>query len=321
MMLVSIVVPVYNAEAYIERCALSLLRQSYEELEIIFVDDCSTDAGPELLRKTIARFPERNVKIMRNEQNQGSALTRQSGLDACTGEYVLQVDSDDYVAADYVSKLVACVQENGCDMAVCDFCYDYGTLQQHRHENPSLEPQEFLKQIIEGTVHASLANKLTRRSLFTDNDIRFTGGLNMFDDKSVVFRVVSNLKRVGYVPEALYYYNKTNAGSITSRNRVKAIEPALSLLQMMEKYYAGHELAAVVTPSINNFKANVMRLIVTCHNRTEAASLLERLGTVPTNAIISNPNIKWVYKVVLICYKAKLYPLVWIAKKMITRYV
>ena len=111
MMLVSIVVPVYNAEAYIERCALSLLRQSYEELEIIFVDDCSTDAGPELLRKTIARFPERNVKILRQPKNTGSAMARQRGLDEASGDYVIQVDSDDCVKVDYIEKLVAVAQK------------------------------------------------------------------------------------------------------------------------------------------------------------------------------------------------------------------
>lgn len=321
MMLVSIVVPVYNAEAYIERCALSLLRQSYEELEIIFVDDCSTDAGPEVLRKTIARFPERNVKILRQPKNTGSAMARQRGLDEASGDYVIQVDSDDCVKVDYIEKLVAVAQKNKADIVICDFQYDYGNRQVHCHVNPPTDSHSLLNKVLAGSVHSGLWNKLVQRKIFVEHNIRFTEGLNMFDDKSVFYRIADQADRIAYLSEPLYIYNKTNEGSITSRKRTRAIEPALMLIEQMEDYFSKRDASKDVWQSIEYFKVNVMRLILLYNPIKDAQKKEESLGSFSIRSVVTHPTLKSIYKLMLLSYKAHFYPLVSLLRRLIVNKV
>ena len=96
---VSVIIPVYNVEKYIERCARSLLEQSLKDIEYIFVDDCSPDNSITMLENILKEYPERQplVKILFHEPNRGLAYTRQEGVDAAKGEYIIHCDSDDWV--------------------------------------------------------------------------------------------------------------------------------------------------------------------------------------------------------------------------------
>ena len=105
---VSILVPVYGVEKYIEQCAVSLMEQTYENIEYIFVNDCTKDNSINILREVINRYPQRKsqVQIINHEKNRGLAAARNTALDASSGEYLWHVDSDDWIALDAVEKLV-----------------------------------------------------------------------------------------------------------------------------------------------------------------------------------------------------------------------
>ncbi|MBR3101749.1 MAG: glycosyltransferase family 2 protein [Muribaculaceae bacterium] len=309
-MKVSVIIPVYRTERFIERCALSLLDQTYTDLELIFVDDCGGDNSISILEEVVARYPERVVKIVRQPKNLGSAMARQRGMDEASGEYVIQVDSDDYVAADYIEELVRSAEEASADVAICDFMYDYGTRQEHRHVNPPTGAHSLLNSVLAGSIHSGLWNKLVRRNIFVEHNIRFTEGLNMFDDKSVFYRVADHADRIAYLAKPLYIYNKTNEGSITARNKSKAIEPALMLIEQMEDYFCKRDVSKDVRQSIEYFKANVMRLILLYNPVKEAQKKEERLGSFSIRTVLTHPELKTVYKIMLLCYKAHLYPLV-----------
>ena len=107
-MKVSVLVPVYGVERYIEQCATSLMEQTYKDVEYIFVDDCTPDASIEQLKQVIEQYPERRhqVKILNHAQNLGVAMVRKTALNAATGDAVVFVDSDDYVESTMIEKLV-----------------------------------------------------------------------------------------------------------------------------------------------------------------------------------------------------------------------
>ena len=98
-MKISVLVPVYGVEKYIARCAESLFGQTYEDLEYVFVDDCTTDRSMAVLHEVMERWPGRKgqVRILRNDSNRGIGYTRQRLIDVATGDYVTFVDSDDYL--------------------------------------------------------------------------------------------------------------------------------------------------------------------------------------------------------------------------------
>ena len=110
------VIPVYNAEKYIEKCANSLLQQSYTELELLFVDDGSQDQSWQILKK-MAEKDKRIVLL--HQQNAGTSATRNRGIEAASGEYLTFVDGDDYVGPDYMASLVEKMEESEADMAIC----------------------------------------------------------------------------------------------------------------------------------------------------------------------------------------------------------
>ena len=126
-MKVSVLVPVYGVEKYIERCAVSLFEQTYENLEYIFVDDCSPDNSIEILENVLERYPHRKEQttIIQLEENGGLGNARKVSFKKATGEYVTFVDSDDFVSERMIELLVSKAQETGAD--ITDGAYSYYT--------------------------------------------------------------------------------------------------------------------------------------------------------------------------------------------------
>ena len=120
-MKVSVVIPFYKVEAFIGRCAESLLGQSLEDVEFIFVDDASPDGSAEVLREVVSRYPSRNVKVLRHEVNRGLPAARNTGLAVATGDFIFHCDSDDYLEKDALERLWSAATEAGADFAYCDF--------------------------------------------------------------------------------------------------------------------------------------------------------------------------------------------------------
>lgn len=119
--LVSIIVPVYNSEAYIEKCAESILNQTYPYIELILMDDESTDNSPQILNKIEERtHGTKTVKVYRHK-NRGPGLTRNAGIEKATGDYLMFADNDDVMAEDYVETMVKCIKEKDADMIVSGF--------------------------------------------------------------------------------------------------------------------------------------------------------------------------------------------------------
>ena len=114
---ISVIVPVYNTGKYLDKCLDSLLNQTYNNLEIIVVEDCSTDKSREALQKY---SKNKKIKIVFNDQNKGLSFSRNIGLKNATGDYVGYIDSDDYVDLDFYEKLMNSIEKNKSEIAICD---------------------------------------------------------------------------------------------------------------------------------------------------------------------------------------------------------
>lgn len=215
---ISIIVPTYNVEKYIERCARSIFEQTYENLEIIFVNDCTPDNSIEILNNVLKDYPHRKqqTRIINFETNQGVASVRNVGIKNSTGKYSIQFDSDDYVESTMIEEMVAIAEKEKADITVCDFMNIYTTHSVHVHVNPSLNPHVLLQQVLTGEVHSSLCNKLIKRALYLKYDITFIEGLNMREDLSVMFRLLYFAKKISYISKPFYNYILTNTTSYTA---------------------------------------------------------------------------------------------------------
>lgn len=226
MIKVSVIIPVYGVEAFIERCSRALLSQSLTETEFIFVDDASPDRSIALLEKVLTEFPERagKVSILRHPENKGLPAARNTGLGVAQGEYIYHCDSDDWVEPDILEKLYAAATDNEADIAYCDFYLSFEKNERYMSNPAYQRADQMLKNgFLGGKMKYNVWNKLVKRSLYTDSGIGFPEGHPMGEDMTMIM-LAAMAQKVAYVPEALYHYVKLNEGAYSNSFTQKKLD-------------------------------------------------------------------------------------------------
>lgn len=211
---VSVIVPVYNVECFIERCARSLMEQTLQDVEYIFVNDAATDGSMKVLASVLEEYDNRNTRILEHTTNKGLPAARNTGLTAARGEYIFHCDSDDYVEQDMLEVLYKKASDTGADIVWCDWFLTFEKNERYMKQPSFSTPIEALKAMLSGGMKYNVWNKLVRRSLYVDNDIHFPAGYGMGEDQTMMMLFACALK-VAYVPRAFYHYVKLNTGSFT----------------------------------------------------------------------------------------------------------
>lgn len=215
--LVSVIVPIYMVEEYLERCIASIVKQSYKNLEIILVDDGSKDNCPAIC-DSWAKKDSRIVVIHR--KNGGLSAARNSGIEVAKGEYLAFVDSDDFIAEDFIETLLQACKETGSEIAQCRYEYVSGDVV--TKEKEEVEPRETFsgKEMIkgmswkDGAYNVVAWNKLYKKTVF--EGVRYPEG-RIHEDEATTHKLFYNAKQVAFVYRFLYGYY-TGGESIT-RNR------------------------------------------------------------------------------------------------------
>lgn len=243
---ISVVVPVYNVEKYIERCALSLLEQTLSDIEIIFVDDCSTDNSIQVLNKMLVCFPDSliNVKIVRHIQNLGLAAARITGVRVAQGEYVAFCDSDDWVDKDIYNFLYTAIQTNDVDMVYSNYIVEFK--KKHFISNlPEIESiEQYRMSLLYGTLPSFSCIRLYRKSILMNNlSVLYKPGIDMWEDARMNILLTPYLKSITYVSFAGYHYNQCNENAYThlwsekSRNNVmEVVDDVTNAIGVESKY-------------------------------------------------------------------------------------
>lgn len=211
---VSVVIPIYNVEKYIERCARSLFEQTLDDIEYIFIDDCTPDKSVDILESVLKEYPHRipQTQIIRLPKNIGAANVRKKGILLATGEYVIQCDSDDWVEKDMYELMYNKALSEDLDMIVCDFIF-YGKYRsQYIKHN---DKHHIMKEILIGSIACSLCNKLIKKDIF-NNDIIYPT-FSMAEDLTISPQLIYFSNSIGHINKALYHYCK-NPESITNAN-------------------------------------------------------------------------------------------------------
>ncbi len=220
---VSILVPVYRVEAYIERCARSLFEQSYANIEYVFVDDCSPDNSIEVLKCVMTQYPERadNVRILRHEKNRGLAAARNTALDNATGEFVCVVDSDDWLELDAIEVLVRKQVETNADIVTGNTHMHYDDYVRDLVEKKYPDKDQMLLQQLKDvwTMDTFIWGRIYRRSLYEDHHIRCKEGANYAEDRYQVVRLSYFADSFANIDAFVYNYEKRNETSITVQQK------------------------------------------------------------------------------------------------------
>lgn len=195
---VSVIVSVYNTEKYVQKCIDSILNQTYPNIELILIDDCSVDNSRKILRKYKNKS---NVILIENKKNSGLSYSRNIGLKNSTGEFIGYIDSDDYIDPNYYEKLVESIIEKQADIAVCDMklYYEKTNMYQISHGCEGTDKIDF----INNGLAASACNKLFKRNIIEKYPFA-EGKVN--EDIAVVIPALVDAKKIAYVPDVYYYY-------------------------------------------------------------------------------------------------------------------
>ena len=216
---VSILVPIYKVEPYIERCVRSLFGQTYSELEFVFVDDCSPDNSCDIIQRLLEEYPnrKRTTKILHHSINRGLAAARNTALDNATGDFICVVDSDDWLEEDAIEKLVRMQSETGADIVSGNALMHYEEGDKELINSTDLNKEQILIQQLKDTwtMCTFIWGRIYRRSLYEDHGIRCKEGANYAEDRYQVVRLFYFAKKVSYVDDIVYNYEKRNETSIT----------------------------------------------------------------------------------------------------------
>lgn len=213
---VSVIIPIYGVEKFISRCATSLMKQTLQEVEYIFVNDATPDHSMEVLREILSHYPDRNqlVTIVEHEVNKGLPAARNTGLQYAQGEYIFHCDSDDFVEENMLKALYTTAIAQEADIVWSDWFLSFEQNERYMKQPSCASAQDALKAILAGTMKYNVWNKLVKHSLYTENNIVFPSGHGMGEDMTMI-RLFVCAKRVAYCPQAFYHYVKMNTGAMT----------------------------------------------------------------------------------------------------------
>lgn len=236
--LVTVIVPIYKVEKYIECCADSLFSQTYSEVEYIFVNDCTPDKSVDIVRKVLEKYPERKaqVRFINNAVNQGLAYCRNVGVSHARGEYLMHVDSDDYVAKDAVENLLETALRENADIVVSNFFL----VTQTGIKNDILaypdDKDIYLKKILQRDLRVGVCGKFLKRKLYTEHGIEVPAGIDFGEDMVTFPRLVYYANKIA-LSSPFYYYNQLNIHSYTKHVGEKSILSVIRTEQVLREFF------------------------------------------------------------------------------------
>lgn len=239
--LVSVIVPVYNTEEYIEDCLNSIIRQSYRNIEIICIDDGSVDDSVKRIDE-LALIDDR-IKIIKHQVNMGSSVARNTGIKVARGAYVLFVDSDDIIDATMVEKLVNVAQANSLEMLYCEinkFGQDFTYLAKPEIVDYNFDKvyrgiDLFCEMVGRHAFRGEACGCLYSAKFLKDNKLYFAEGL-IYEDNIFAMKSYMLAKRIMYINEKLYWYRQ-RAGSIMNNGVKEELALKSQLFYLTEIYY------------------------------------------------------------------------------------
>lgn len=233
---VSIIIPIYKAEAYLRKCLDSILNQTLSDFELILVDDGSPDNSGNICDEYAQK--DLRIKVI-HQQNGGVSVARQAGLDAANGEYTIHIDPDDWVDSTMLEELVDKARKEAADMVICDYWTEDSNGRHYVSQDPgkNLSAEIILRRILQQQLHGSCCNKLIKRTCY--NGIGFyPAEITCFEDELFNIKVLNRNIIVSYLPSAYYHYRINHADSLCNAISIKTLQSRIAVVKEVEKLFS-----------------------------------------------------------------------------------
>ena len=261
MKLLSVIVPVYNIEEYIERCLTSIIQQDFDDMEIIVVNDGSTDGSLKIVYEIATK--DQRIKIV-DKANGGSSSARNAGLRIAQGKYVLHIDGDDWIEQGYLRDVCSLAEREDLDIVVTDFFMDWNyEYIDYKREAWALPKKIFLaEEYIENfflTSFPAVWNKIFKRSLYTDNNIWYPEHITNGEDLATTPRLIYYAKRIGRIERAYVHYVQRDNSITYSMKEKKKFEDLLKVKEFLQEFFDGKEPNCFIEWKIEILLCSVMQ--------------------------------------------------------------
>ena len=296
---VSILVPIYGTELYIEKCARTLFEQTYDNIEFIFVNDCTRDNSVNVLKRVLEEYPLRKsqTRIIEHKENKGLAGSRLTGLQNATGEYVWCVDSDDYIKKNAVEVLLPYMLDD----------YDFISFNYILNDGKTFSKLKSKKlsvgNLLINRIPPSIWKCVIKRKLFIDNNIWPVVGINSSEDYLLTARLILVAKKkILLKDEHLYYYNVSNLNSYMNNMKLSSYENSADSAIIVCDFYRKHG-------KLRTYKVYLACRLAMCYARlleidpknqrcSSLAHIIAELSRF--YLMIANSNLKLSYKIYIL---------------------
>ncbi len=265
MVKISVIVAVYNGEDSIKKCLMSIINQTFNDFELIVIDDGSIDNSLKIIEDTKENNQQVEFKIL-SRDNRGVAYSRQEGIQLSSGIYTIFLDSDDYASPNWLEKMYEVVLRDNADIIVCD----YYTVES-KNFLPTSQPLGYsgldnIKLMLDGKLHGFLWNKLIRRSLYIENDIVFLENINYLEDFIVLMKLFNSAELVAKINEPLVFYTVDNPNSITNRISSDKVNQVISAVGYIDSYLKEIDSHRLLIDSFEQFKFSQKSWMINRYN-------------------------------------------------------
>lgn len=318
--MVSVIIPVYNVEKYLDKCIESIINQTYKNLEIIIINDGSTDNSEDIIKKYIHHS---NIVYLK-QKNKGISETRNIGVEIANGEFILFVDSDDYIEADCIEKAVNKIKETNSDMAIFGYRVFYENNKSDKYKLYEIEDRvytnlEVLDMIMNYKVKGFAWDKLYKKDLLKKYKFKFEIG-RYVEDWFPVFKQIYLSNKICFVNDALYNYQIRQNSISREKNEKLAEDYHFAITQI--KQYIEQEKIEIDRKSMNTFNINttynLIRNYYISHESRKKNNVYRKFNKTFNNnynisffnlIINNNSSFSTIIKIVL--WKVKLFHLVY----------
>lgn len=309
----SVIVPIYGVEKYIERCARSLFEQTLDEIEYIFVNDCSPDKSVEILKNVLIQYPNRisATRIVNMSTNSGQAAVRRHGIQLATGEYIIHCDSDDWIDVNAYKECYELAKQNDYDIVFFDFDRTDGITHQIYQQNIPTKKTELIGALISGKVMGNVWASISKRELY--DKIEVYPQYNMNEDLVLALQLVNNADSYGYISKPFYKYfiSETSITSVKSKEKALSVfHQAHTNINLIFDYLQRHNLFESYTNEIEARKVSLLGTLAPYVDDDFVWILWDNVDDVNCFILIFNRFLNIKEKLIYLLSKFRLFPII-----------
>lgn len=295
--LVSVIVPIYNVQDYIERCVHSIIEQTYHNIEILLIDDGSTDDSGKLADEYAEK--DERIKVF-HKKNGGLSDARNYGFAVSTGEYVCFIDSDDFIHRDYVKCLLTICKEQNCDIAQCDYIRTSGEIgpdsdlddRVYVFNNIQMLNNLYGKQYIKTVI---VWNKMYDRKLFSDIEFPVN---KIHEDEATTYKLFYKANKIGVTEKVLYYYYQRPNSIMQNRYNLKRLD-ILWAIDQRRKFFGEKGLIDLYYKDNYKMLTKILKSyyeVVCAEGISQKRIILKKLKMKYKEVYIESKDAKWTKK-------------------------